>query len=599
MCGIVGYTGPKNAYNEVYRGLVGLEYRGYDSCGIAVLDESSGHLHIEKEIGPPSLSLPKTIAKINSTGESEGGTAIGHTRWATHGEVTIENTHPHESTDGKFQLVHNGIIENHSELKAMLLHEEHCSFYSHTDSEVLVNLISYYCDKLGSLESGISKALSKVEGTFGIGVICSDRPELLIAARRGSPISIGLNEDGNYLSSDPSVFSDDLSGVVNLDDNRIAWITKENVRVQDFYQSEIPLEIRELKAKESCSPLGQHSSYMEKEIFEQPDSIRRAIRGRLKNGKIKIPAIEGIYPEKILIIGCGTSYHAGLLGKYYFEDISGIPTEVEIASEFNYRSVPKEENVLAIFMSQSGETADTITSLLKCKGLGYDLFTITNSVCSTLAREAGKGIYQYAGKEVSVASTKAFTSQATILLMMACYLGKTEADWISKIPELTREVLRGDEIDNLIDSLQSLDGIVFLGRQSMYPVALEASLKLKEVSYINSQAYPSGEIKHGPLALVTEDTPVILFAAQNNLEKKNSSTGSEVSSRGGRVVIVRKPHQQISGEKIAEVIIPKCNDYVAPILSVICFQLFALRVASRKNVNIDKPRNLAKSVTVE
>jgi glucosamine--fructose-6-phosphate aminotransferase (isomerizing) len=354
---------------------------------------------------------------------------------------------------------------------------------------------------------------------------------------------------------------------------------------------------------------------MEKEIFEQPDSIRRAIRGRLKEGKIKIPSIEKIYPDRILIIGCGTSYHAGLLGKYYFEDISGIPTEVETASEFNYRSVPKEENVLAIFISQSGETADTITSLLKCRDLGYDLFTITNSVCSTLAREAGKGIYQYAGKEVSVASTKTFTSQATILLMMACYFGKAEADYISKIPELIKEVLEGNEIDDLVDSLpsramyasgpslQTLEEVIFLGRQSMYPVALEASLKLKEVSYINSQAYPSGEIKHGPLALITEDTPVILFAAQNNLEKKNSSTSSEVSLRGGEVVIVRKSNQQITGKKFAEVVMPDCNDYVAPILSVIFFQLFALRVAIRKhqfeNINIDKPRNLAKSVTVE
>jgi len=607
MCGIVGYTGKKYSGSErIYEGLKSLEYRGYDSCGVAVTNEKSGKVEIFKTIGEPDNLLDLKIPASK--------TGIGHTRWATHGAVNIENAHPHNSADNKVFLVHNGVIENSDYLK-QFLESKNISFYGETDSEVLVNLISYYYNKFEPHKPivAIRKALKDVEGTYGLAIIFRDDKDTIYGAKRSSPLIVGVGDNEKFLASDKNALPSHIDRIVYLEDEQIVSISNDNFRV--FYlKSNNSLDGYSLcgKIDGDCHKVdkGDFSSFLEKEIFEQPKSIEDTFAGRLTVDSIKFGGVDlNKKINRFLFLGCGTAYHAGLMGKYFMENIAKIPATVEYSSEYKYKTNPLDEGVFVVGISQSGETIDTIGAIEEAQSKNINTMAITNVVMSSLARLVPEGIYQRIGPEISVASTKAFTSQMTLMLMLSVVMGRKRnmssvqcSKYISEIkniPNLIKGALltRG-KVQRLASIFYPFNSIDFLGRQYMYPLAMEAALKLKELTYMDSHAYASGELKHGPLATVDEGKPLFFLAPQECLREKNISNMKEIKSRGGNIILLKQKGQKFPRDCYDEIIeIPKCPSYILPIISAIPIQMFAMYMAQKRGLNIDKPRNLAKSDT--
>ncbi len=610
MCGIIGFTGKKPAAGILLDGLKRLEYRGYDSSGMALCKETE-------------LLCLRAVGKVRNletlvSGSSEAGSpccGIAHTRWATHGAPLERNTHPHMDTSGRFAIVHNGIIENYQSLRAKLT-AAGCKFSSDTDSEVLAHLIAEAYN--GDLLTATATALKQVTGTYGLAVVCTMEPGRIVAARRGSPLVIGLGEGENFVASDVAALIAHTRQVIYLTDGEIASVTPEQIDLRNLDNMPIEREATGIDWDVAQAEKGEYPHFMLKEIFEQPDALANTIRGRLDfemgtailNGMNLTPRDLAAIP-RIVIAGCGTSMHAGMEGNYYFEDIPGIPTRVEQAAEFRYRNPIIEPNTLVIPISQSGETADTLAAVREAAAKGAIVSAICNVVGSTIARESGRGIYLHAGPEIGVASTKAFTCQVTVLLMMALLFGRNRrlsrteglalAKEISSIPDLVRQVLdRADEIKTIAKRFAEYDNFFFIGRGCLHPAAMEGALKLKEISYVHAEGYHAAELKHGPISLLDERNPVLALA--NDIPGKDKIIGNiqECIARHAPVLaVVSTGDKEVRALGCDTIEVPLCSRFVAPIPTVVALQLFAYYVAAERGCEIDQPRNLAKSVTVE
>ncbi len=613
MCGIVGYIGKAEAASVLINVLRRLEYRGYDSAGVAVLDE--GRIVVAKAPGKVSVLNERTRADWPVERFSRASIGIAHTRWATHGPPTEVNAHPHLDRSGDIALVHNGIIENYRALRARLEGKGH-HFYSETDTEVLAHLIGE-CDK-GDLFQAVCDALHQVEGTFGIAVLSAREPDRIITARRGSPIVIGVSDDETIIASDAAAIIAHTQRVIYLDDNDIAIVTADSVDIRDLHNIPVTREIAELGLDAAAAEKGGFEHFMLKEIHEQPDSLANAIRGRLDfNLGSAVLSGMGTSPreladlERVVLIGCGTSLHAGLVGEYAFEDLADIHAEVQQAAEFRYRNPILGSRDLVVAISQSGETADTLAAVREAKQKGAFVMSLCNVVGSTIARQTGRGVYLHAGPEISVASTKAFTCQVAVLLMMALKLGRGRrfsreegirlARDIESIPQLVAEVIQYNErIASIAADYAHNEHAFFIGRGPMYPVALEGALKLKEISYIHAEGYHAAELKHGPIALLVKDTPVIALACDIPGKDKTLGNVEECRARGARILgIVTKGDDEAAECMDDFITIPRCHPLVATIPAVVALQLFSYHVARLRGCEIDQPRNLAKSVTVE
>ena len=615
MCGIVGYIGKQEASPLLLEGLKRLEYRGYDSAGVAVLAEKEFKLKKHK-------GRVTELAKYVSGNSLSGNLGICHTRWATHGAVTEENAHPHVSFDGKIAMVHNGVIENYLSIKKFLEGEGY-SFYSETDSEVFCNLIAYHYAKEDSesetrFPDSVRRTLKHIEGTYGIAVICADHPTELVGARKGSPLIVGIGPDEYLLASDVSAIIRRTSNVVYLNDGEIVSLKNGELNLLTNDEEILTPEIKTIDWDIAESELGDYEHYMLKEIFEQSGALENAMRGRFsddmstaKFGGLNTTAQELRQIDRILLCACGTAWHACLVGEYLIERFARIPVEVEYASEFRYRNAPLDKNTLVLVISQSGETIDTLAALRESKRKGYKTLAINNSVGSTIARESDGGIYQHAGPEIGVASTKAFTSQLHILSMLALYLGRLRdmsfqdgLEYVAALkqaPELVTETVKlSDQILEISKKYKDMTDCLFLGRQDMFPIALEGALKLKEISYIHAEGYPAAEMKHGPIALISAECPVIVLATQPDIHEKLVSNIQEVKARGAPVIAIANRSNPLPKE-IADdqILIPDCHRAVLPILASIPTQLLSYHIANLRGCDVDKPRNLAKSVTVE
>jgi len=595
MCGIFGYVGDKLAYDEVYRGLKKLEYRGYDSCGISLIDKR--RFRISKKVGGPEK------LKHSSTAKSKIG--IGHTRWATHGGVNIKNAHPHVSGCGRIALVHNGVVEN-----ADIYRPEFSKIKSDTDTEVLVNLISR--EYQGDLLAAVASALKFVEGTYGIAVMCLDDPRTIIAARRGSPIVLGIGDNETYVASDTYALPPEISRVVYLEDNQIACLQGNSFNI--IPESKIKPRIHDIPKRAAISDRGGFATYLEKEIREQPTAIRNAMRGRFNKDYTNVK-FGGISLRKkvrrVLFLGCGTAYHAGLVGKYLIESIAGIPASVEYSSEYKYKNTPTEDGTLIVAISQSGETLDTLTAIEEAQAQDHMVISITNVVASSIARLTSMGIYQHAGPEISVASTKSFTSQLTILIMLSIYIGrkhnlskvqaKRHISQLRRLPALVEKTLDiCTRCKTLSAKWSMMQTCAFLGRQLMYPISIEGALKLKELSYVECHGYPAGELKHGPLAAIGFHATCVYLAPQKELFEKNISTMREIMARESHIIAITQEGLVFPEDTYDDIIyLPKAPDYLQPILAVIPLQFFSMYMAQQRRYNVDRPRHLAKSVTVE
>ena len=615
MCGIVGYIGRDRAGSVILDGLKRLEYRGYDSSGIAVLTD--GDIKQTKRTG-------RVIELETALGEDLGGTlGISHTRWATHGDVTEANAHPHTSSDGKIALVHNGVIENYVGMKKYLIDKGY-QFSSQTDSEALCNLIAYHyekepeeADKNRFLEA-VRKSLRHVEGTYGIAVICTDAPGELIGARKGSPLILGLGKGENLLASDVNALAHCTQNVVYLNDNEVVHLTDDDFSITTVSSKSVEAVIHQVDWDTSEAELGDYAHFMEKEIFEQPTSLQNGMRGRFSDdastavfGGLNLNPQELRQIDRILFLACGTAWHSCLVAEYLIERFARIPVEVEYASEFRYRNAPLDKNTLVIAISQSGETIDTLGALREAKRKGYRTLAINNSVGSTIARESDGGIYQHAGPEIGVASTKAFTSQIMICAMLSLYLGRLRdlsygdgvdiVKALKAVPSQVEEILKqNDQIKALAKKYAKYDDCLFLGRQLMFPIALEGALKLKEISYIHAEGYPAAEMKHGPIALICEECPSVFLATSGEIFHKSLANVQEVKARKGKVICIATKDCDIPEGLVDDsVIVPECHEIVKPILMSIPIQLFSYHVALERGCDVDKPRNLAKSVTVE
>lgn len=610
MCGIVGYVGDKQASKIIIDGLKRLEYRGYDSAGIATLN---GKLEIKKGKGKVA-----NLEEMVASGQ-HGMIGIGHTRWATHGEPNDINSHPHTSQNGKMALVHNGIIENYNTLKKKLSDQGY-QFYSETDTEVLTKLIESFLEKdSSSLKKAVQLALHQVEGTYGIAIVHSDFPDQIVVARKGSPLLLGVGDGEMLIASDASAVAAYTDRVVYLDDGEIAVITKDNYTVESSNQIELTKEIHELALSLEEIEKGGYDHFMLKEIFEQPKAISDCLRGRLNvdKGTITLGGIEGVMDElananRLVIAACGTSWHSALVGEYLFEHLAKMPVEVEYASEFRYREQLIGEGDVMIVISQSGETADTLAAMREAKARGALVLGVVNVVGSTIARETDAGVYIHAGPEIGVASTKAFTAQVTVLTLMAIRLAlqknkiapkeaKKVIKDLSLIPSKIGEILKDtQQIQHISNLFSYAPNFLYLGRSYSFPVALEGALKLKEISYIHAEGYPAAEMKHGPIALIDEMMPVVVIAATHHTNDKMISNIEEVRARKGRIIAITTLNNKEVGD-LAEFtcIIPETHDVLSPILSVIPLQLLSYYIAVNRGCNVDQPRNLAKSVTVE
>ncbi|HHW56158.1 MAG TPA: glutamine--fructose-6-phosphate transaminase (isomerizing) [Clostridia bacterium] len=608
MCGIVGYIGDKQATPILLEGLTKLEYRGYDSAGIAILND--GNINIKKAKGRLNV-LKELVEKDNMVGTI----GIGHTRWATHGEPSDTNSHPHLSQSGLIAVVHNGIIENYLPLKKWLL-EEGYTFKSETDTEVVANLLEYYYN--GDIVEAVKKVLDRIEGSYALGVLCKNNPDMIVAARKEAPLIVGIGNGENFIASDIPAILKHTRSVYFLDDHEIAIIKKDSVEFIDMFGRQVEKSLFEVKWDVEAAEKGGYEHFMIKEIHEQPSAIKDTLRGRiiddseivLDDVKITKEDLEKI--DKIFIVACGTAYHAGVVGKYVIENLARIPVEVDVASEFRYRNPLVNERTLTIVISQSGETADTIAALKEAKKKGSRAIAITNVVGSSVSREADDVLYTWAGPEIAVASTKAYTTQLIALYLVAMDLAikrgtitKTKVmelcTELKKLPEKVQYLLDNkDVIQKFASEHYNAKDVFYIGRGLDYAVAMEGSLKLKEISYIHSEAYPAGELKHGTLALVEEGTLVIALATQDDLFEKMLSNIKEVKARGGFLVAFAKQgNLQLEGVVDKVIYIPETLKELTPVLTVVPLQLLAYYMAVEKGCDVDKPRNLAKSVTVE
>lgn len=613
MCGIIGYVGGKSATPILMEGLKLLEYRGYDSAGLCV---QNGKLITVRSQGKIS-ELEKKIARF----ETHGTCGIAHTRWATHGIPQERNAHPHRDCTGGVAIVHNGIIENYRELKEELLAQGHL-FASDTDSEVLAHLIERERTAGQPLFAAVKKALARVRGTYGLVVLTRDTPQTLIAARMGSPLVIGIGEGEHYIASDPSALIAHTKNVLYLDDGEVAAVTSEGVSLDGVVETQMKDRVSRIDWDIEQSTKAGHAHFMLKEILEQPEVIENSTRGRmdLLNGRCVLGGLAQVQEQlreidRIVIVGCGSAYYAGLVGEYLFEELAGIPVEVELASEFRYRKPLLTTRTAVFAVSQSGETADTLEAVREAKRKNALTLGLVNVVGSSIARETDAGVYNHAGPEVGVASTKAFVSQLTVLTLMAVYLGQLRGTLtrgheilagLAELPDQVRSILdRREEIARLADIFKNVDHSLFLGRSMHTPIAYEGALKLKEVSYVHAEGYSSGEMKHGPIALISRGFPCVVLCPRDGMFEKNWSNIQELRARGGRIIAVTTssttPLRQGFGWKAVEnqIVIPQTHEILQPILSTIPLQLLAYEVAIARNLDPDKPRNLAKSVTVE
>lgn len=615
MCGIVGYIGRNNALPVLLDGLHRLEYRGYDSAGVALLNGRG--LEVRRAVG----RIANLVEKIQGDPLS-GHVGISHTRWATHGAVTEDNAHPHSDESGRLALVHNGVIENYQSLRERLVADGH-TLRSQTDTEVLAHLIGEAFDRgerrdEGALIEAVRAALRQVIGTYGIGVLHADVPGLLVGARRGSPLVLGIGSNEHFLASDVSAIVAHTRDVVYLNDYEIVALREEGFSLSNLAGSEAGFEISKVEFTADVADKGAFPHFMLKEIYEQPASVRDALRGRLsseeatsKLGGLNMTNGELRDVDRIVLSGCGTALHAALAGEYLIESLAHVPVECEIASEFRYRNLPLDRDTLVFVLSQSGETADTLAALRESRRKGHRTLAICNNVASTIARESDGGVYMHAGPEIGVAATKSFTSQLVVLNLLGLLLGRirhlshaegrTILSEFEKLPDLVARTLELDShIADIASRYYTAKNFLFLGRQANYPVALEGALKLKEISYIAASGYPSAELKHGVIALVSEETPSVFIAPQDAVFDKNMSNIEEVKARKGPVIAIGTEGDTSLAKVCDDVIlIPRAPDYLTPILSVIPLQLLAYHIAVNLGCDVDKPRNLAKSVTVE
>ena len=608
MCGIVGYTGPKPAFAFLIDGLKRLEYRGYDSAGISLLNGDS-------VLTVKSIGKVVNLEAKRPDGEKDMHTGIAHTRWATHGIPSERNAHPHTDEKGQFAVVHNGIIENHADLRKRLEAAGH-KFASDTDSEVIPHLIEEFYQ--GDLAEAVAAALRQISGTYGIAVISSRHPDTIITARLGSPIVIGLGKDANMVASDVTALVTYTRDVIYLNDGEMAILTPSKVELRTLANVPVQRQASQVSWEISADGKGAYDHYMLKEIYEQPESVENSIRGRLsfKAGNAVLSGLnltprEMAQINRIVVAACGSSFHAGLVGSYYFEDISGIPASVEQAAEFRYRNPIIEPNTLVLPISQSGETADTLAAVREAVNKGAIVASLCNVVGSTIARESGRGIYLHAGPEISVASTKAFTCQVTVLLMLALLLGRNRRlnhEWgeklvreIEAVPDLLREVLKqAPRIEQIAKATAHANDLFYIGRGCLYPAALEGALKLKEISYVHAEGYHAAELKHGPIALLEPSVPVVALC--NSIPGKDKMLGNiqECCARRSPIIAVVSGDDDCCDKFTDSIIrVPESSRFIAPITTVVALQIFAYYFARERGCEIDQPRNLAKSVTVE
>jgi len=608
MCGIVGYVGPKQAAPLLLEALRRMEYRGYDSAGIAVINGTG--LKVHKAAGKLS-NLEKVVA-----GNLPGGTVgIGHTRWATHGAPTTPNAHPHTDQSGRIALIHNGIIENSGSIRKALLQRGH-TFTSETDTEVLAHLVGELYQ--GNLEEAVAAALREVDGAYGIAVISTDEPDVLVAARNGSPLIVGIGESERFVASDASPLLEHTRSVIYLDDGEMVVLTRDGYRVRDLEVKHIDKPVNQIDWDLATIERGGYEHFMLKEICEQPESLGNTLRGHLleDEGTARVSGLnltddELLSVERIIITACGTSWHSGLIGEYMLEELARVPVEVEYASEFRYRNPVVNDRTLVVGISQSGETADTLAALREARRRGARTIGLVNVVGSTIAREVDGGTYLHAGPEVGVASTKAFTSQVAALALLTLRVGRLHnlsilqgrqfIQALKALPGQIEQILaRADELKVIAERFFTGNNALYLGRGVNFPVALEGALKLKEISYIHAEGYPAAEMKHGPIALIDENMPVVFIAPRDAVHSKIVSNIEEVKARGGKVLaICSEDDAEIERLADATFTIPQTLDLLTPILAVVPLQLLSYYVAVRRGCNVDQPRNLAKSVTVE
>ena len=615
MCGIVGYLGPKPAYPILIDGLKRLEYRGYDSAGIATL-ESDGELRIEKKQGKVANLESHIGAEL-----PQGTVGIGHTRWATHGPPSDVNAHPHAGGKGRIAVIHNGIIENYEALRGLLTHRGH-DLVSETDTEVLAHFIEEVQTTTGlDLPDAVRTALKEVIGAYALVVLDQTQPDRLIAARKSSPLVIGVGQDNEFfVGSDATPIVAHTKNVVYLEDEEVATMTRSGeLTIRTISDAAVTPAIQAIELEIASLEKAGYDHFMLKEIFEQPKSIRDSIRGRvrLQSGEVHMSGIDDHWDvwskaQRILILGCGTSWHAGLVAEYLFEGLARIPVEVEYASEFRYRNPIVRDSDVVIAISQSGETADTLAAIRLAKEQGAHVFGVCNVVGSSIARETHAGAYTHAGPEIGVASTKAFTAQVAVLTVMAMHLGKRlgtldDATFmrlmtgLDNIPGLVQKVLdNAAPVEHISEKFARADNALYLGRGYQFPVALEGALKLKEISYIHAEGYPAAEMKHGPIALIDDAMPVVFIATQDEVYEKVVSNIQEVKARGGQILaVVTEGDTKVRSLADHVIEIPKVHNALAPLLTVVPMQLLSYHIALMRGCNVDQPRNLAKSVTVE
>ena len=610
MCGIVAFKGNKEKTSKViFDGLKLLEYRGYDSCGIGVIDNDE--IKTFKWKG----RVRKTEKRFSES-NIKSSIAIGHTRWATHGEPNDINSHPIKSFNGEFAIVHNGIIENYRELKKVLI-EKGYEFFTETDTEVLINFIELCVSDSKNLDKGISYALSKLEGAFGIVLIKKSNPEIMYAARKGSPLAFGKKRNDFFIASDATPIIEYTKKIIYLDNGQLLKIKNKDFQILDFNLNRIPKKFKEVDVELEKVELGNYESYMLKEIMEQPESLNQTMLGRIKDDNITLGGIQDygkplLETKRIIIIGCGTSWHAGLVAEYFYEKYIKVPVEVEYASEFRYRFPIINDGDVVIVISQSGETADTLEATRIAKKKGAIVLGIVNAVGSSIARLTDEGCYLHAGPEIGVASTKAFTSQLMVLLMIgvkAAYLKKNITkkkfhkmiSHLKKIPSQINEILQSNEkIKKISKKIYKKNHSLFLGRGNNFPVALEGALKLKEISYIHAEGYPAAEMKHGPIALIDKEMPVIAICTKSDEYDKMISNIREVGSRNAIVIgIIDKENEHVKDYLDFSITVPSTSKDFTPMINQVPLQLLAYHCAIFRGCDVDKPRNLAKSVTVE
>ena len=610
MCGIVGYIGGKVALPILLDGLKRLEYRGYDSAGIALLENHT--LSITKKIGKV-----KELEKAFSAGDYRQTIGIGHTRWATHGEPSDINAHPHTDEDGAIALIHNGIIENYAAIRTKLEQAGHI-FKSQTDTEALVHLIEEMKKIAGDMETAVRLALRQVDGTYGIAVISTHEPEKMIVARKGSPLILGIGDGEHYVASDAAAIIHHTRNVVYLADGEIAVLTRDTADIKTIDNVEIEKRIEAITFDLEQIEKGGYDHFMLKEIMEQPETLRNSMRGRvlLDEGNVKLSGLREVLPvlekaKRIIITACGTSFHAGLVGEYMLEQFGRIPVDVEYASEFRYRDPIVNPGDIVFLVSQSGETADTLAALREARQKGASVLGVCNVVGSTIARESEGGVYIHAGPEIGVASTKAFTSQLVVLSLITILIarqrglsaeaGREMGRALLALPDQVETILKNtDQIKTVAQRFKDSPNVLYLGRGYNFPVALEGALKLKEISYIHAEGYPAAEMKHGPIALIDENMPVVVVAPKDNTYEKIISNIQEVKARKGKVIaIVNDDDRTLEGMAEHVIRVPRTLPCFAPILNIIPLQLLAYYIAVMRGCNVDQPRNLAKSVTVE